>query len=225
MEKLQQLLKSKNVALVGSSNHLKRSGDKIDGFEVVIRFNMALPTIENSVYIGGKTDIIACNHHVSKAIIDQNYERYIRKNFVSLEYCDRFKAYLATKLPAILTRGKVGTSLIKNKIIGIEGKPRQFCNKVIENVGKKYPKLRGLKINKKPRMGFYLVCILISLKIKPTLFYFDIAKPSYKKFYGTKQFYDEKAKSKKPKTHDIRTECLILKKLLKLNLININKND
>ena len=221
MDKLKSLLFNdkipKKVAIVGSSNNLQDYGKLIDEHDIVIRFNLAHPTRDKFAQLGSKMDILACNCHVTNAVMRANLNSYINKNFINKDYADKFLKYISEKDPLFICRGGLDTLKEKKSVVDIPRQGVEFCNNFLRKRSKKYPKLAKFKFIKPPRLGFHLVCLLIKLRIKPTLFYFDIKKPSHSKFYNIK-----KLKTKKL-CHDIQIECDILKQFLKLGLIKTPK--
>ena len=71
-------LDSKNIAIVGSSQRIlnNKSGNFIDNFDLVLRFNAA-PTSKYEEFVGKNTNIIACNFLI---FTDQHREELIKEN-------------------------------------------------------------------------------------------------------------------------------------------------
>ena len=71
-------LDSKNIAIVGSSQRIlnNKSGNFIDNFDLVLRFNAA-PTSKYEEFVGKNTNIIACNFLI---FTDQCREELIKEN-------------------------------------------------------------------------------------------------------------------------------------------------
>jgi hypothetical protein len=196
---------NQKVAIVGSSKNLKDHGPKIDQFDHVIRFNLAFPT--DTKKLGRKTTAVACNVHVSNALLRKSVTSYIRRKIITKEYASNLLKYHAQQNPIYICRANSVANPYKHNVIKIpHHKSKNFCNTILKKIGVK------TLLRKEPRLGFHLVCAMIDLKIYPTLFYFDIEKPNSAKYYSNLN---------NPVCHDVCNEGIILKSLENMKLVKV----
>lgn len=202
LAKLHDVLRGKSIAIVGSSPNLGKHGEAIDAHDLVLRFNLASP-INREEALGTRTDIVACNCHVSSRLPNRSLSLYIKKKYITKNAATALLEHLKLQDPVYLCRAN-GISKKPNIINISQSGSRNFCNKILKNVGIK------LQLRKEPRLGFHVICLLIKLGIKPSVFYFDIAKPSQAKYYCS---------DKKSPYHDIVTEGKALMQISAKGLI------
>lgn len=211
MNVIQDLTKNKTVAVIGSSDNLKkRNGVLIDGHEVIIRFNLAFPV--SSTHLGTKTTILACNCHVSKAILKENLNKYF--THIKKGYGKKVLNYYKKQNPQYICRRSEPVDGIdsKKRVAYISADALDYCNNVVQNLSKQFKNLSGHKLKRQPRLGFHMVCILVDNGVVPSIFGMDISNPSHKKFYAESRFA-------KRECHDIESECKILSLFVKNKLV------
>ena len=78
----EKLLNGKSVAIVGNSGKVLHSnhGEAIDAHDAVIRFNWA-PSEGYEAQVGTKTTIRISNTHFLKAVIDEEFDKKMSKNY------------------------------------------------------------------------------------------------------------------------------------------------
>lgn len=202
---LKDLFTNKTVALVGSAPSLKEYGELIDSFDIVVRFNLGYPTIPEK--LGTKTDVLCSNCHVAPAVLKHSFGNYIRKGTITREYAENYSKYMKSEKPFMVCRNNSIRNNPQKKIFHLTHSGSiTFCDNFLKKM--KIP-CRSVKW---PRMGYHLVCYLVNLGIKPTLFYFDITNPSGKKYYNPKPT--------KMVCHDAKVETKVLNILSDKGLIS-----
>ena len=159
-----------NVAIVGSSSSLKdeESGECIDSFDEVIRFNRS-PTEGWEKYVGSKTTIRAANNHVFANV---------KHNVGGDENCEEWKPEgQPTNFIKNLKNQKI---LLLNKDSSAWGKKQEHIDPTSTAFLGDYicAELYGGVMS--PSVGYAFISMVIMNGIKPTLFGFGLLESANK---------------------------------------------
>jgi hypothetical protein len=205
-------LDAKNIAIVGSSQRIlnNKSGNLIDNFDLVLRFNAA-PTNTYEVFVGKNTNIIACN---SLIFTDQCREELIKENKDPL-------FILKQKNKIIVAIVENDFEIIKKnifKFVDNSNKVFLFDNKLNNilrfHVVSKYnffKKFYFYKYGPKLSIGLIILSIINILKIKSAFFGFDLNKNKNNMQY---YYYTPKIEDHENTAHDFELENKLIKKIL-----------
>jgi hypothetical protein len=205
-------LDAKNIAIVGSAQRIlnNKSGNLIDNFDLVLRFNAA-PTNTYEVFVGKNTNIIACN---SLIFTDQCREELIKENKDPL-------FILKQKNKIIVAIVENDFEIIKKnifKFVDNSNKVFLFDNKLNNilrfHVVSKYnffKKFYFYKYGPKLSIGLIILSIINILKIKSAFFGFDLNKNKNNMQY---YYYTPKIEDHENTAHDFELENKLIKKIL-----------
>jgi hypothetical protein len=205
-------LDAKNIAIVGSAQRIlnNKSGNLIDNFDLVLRFNAA-PTNTYEVFVGKNTNIIACN---SLIFTDQCREELIKENKDPL-------FILKQKNKIIVAIVENDFEIIKKnifKFVDNSNKVFLFDNKLNNilrfHVVSKYnffKKFYFYKYGPKLSIGLIILSIINILKIKSAFFGFDLNKNKNNMQY---YYYTPKIEDHEKTAHDFELENKLIKKIL-----------
>lgn len=205
-------LDAKNIAIVGSAQRIlnNKSGNLIDNFDLVLRFNAA-PTNTYEVFVGKNTNIIACN---SLIFTDQCREELIKENKDPL-------FILKQKNKIIVAIVENDFEIIKKnifKFVDNSNKVFLFDNKLNNilrfHVVSKYnffKKFYFYKYGPKLSIGLIILSIINILKIKSAFFGLDLNKNKNNMQY---YYYTPKIEDHENTAHDFELENKLIKKIL-----------
>lgn len=152
----------KKVIIVGSSDSMlaKNLGNKIDEFDVIVRFNRA-PTLGFEKYVGSRTTHRYCNTHVSK-------NDHIKGQDMQFLPSLRNEVIITDNPITEKQFHKVFDRSCSNKVVSRGNEFKTICTKLGEELGiKKYN-------GHQPSVGLSAICFYINRGFTPTIYGFHI---------------------------------------------------
>jgi len=190
-----------NMVICGSSNSMlnNKSGNQIDNFENIIRFNRA-PTESYEEYVGSKTTIRVLNNHVS-----------LNVKLKTNEFSNSPQSFIPSiKDSKILIIGPGVNLHSVHKTLDSSNDIYLFD---YSKISKLKSNLKIDKLNKQMSVGFCFICLSIISGLKPTIYGFDYNNEN-RTHYWEKRIHHSAA-------HSINGESLYIQKFINEDKIKL----
>jgi hypothetical protein len=212
LNEIKTYLDSKNIAIVGSSQRIlnNKSGNFIDNFDLVIRFNAA-PTSKYEEFVGKNTNIIACNFLI---FTDQCREELIKENkdpLFILKQKDKIIIVIVEKDFEIINKNIFKFVDNSNKVLLFDNKLNNILRFHVISKYNFFKKFYFYKYGSKLSIGLIILSIINILKIKSAFFGFDLNKNKNNMQY---YYYTPKIEDHENTAHDFELENKLIKKIL-----------
>jgi len=205
-------LDSKNIAIVGSAQRIlnNKSGNFIDNFDLVLRFNAA-PTSKYEEFVGKNTNIIACNFLI---FTDQCREELIKENkdpLFILKQKNKIIIVIVEKDFEIINKNIFKFVDNSNKVLLFDNKLNNILRFHVISKYNFFKKFYFYKYGSKLSIGLIILSIINILKIKSAFFGFDLNKNKNNMQY---YYYTPKIEDHENTAHDFELENKLIKKIL-----------
>jgi hypothetical protein len=205
-------LDSKNIAIVGSSQRIlnNKSGNFIDNFDLVLRFNAA-PTSKYEEFVGKNTNIIACNFLI---FTDQCREGLIKENkdpLFILKQKNKIIIVIVEKDFEIINKNIFKFVDNSNKVFLFDNKLNNILRFHVISKYNFFKKFYFYKYGPKLSVGSIILSFISILKIKSSVFGYDLNKNKNDMQY---YYYTPKIEDHEYTAHDFELENKLLKKIL-----------
>jgi hypothetical protein len=205
-------LGSKNIAIVGSAKRIlnNKSGNFIDNFDLVLRFNAA-PTNKYEEFVGKNTNIIACNFLI---FTDQCREELLKENkdpLFILKQKDKIIIVIVEKDFEIINKNIFKFVDNSNKVFLFDNKLNNILRFHIISKYNFFKKFYFYKYGSKLSVGSIILSFISILKIKSSVFGYDLNKNKNNMQY---YYYTSKIEDHENTAHDFELENKLLKKIL-----------
>jgi len=212
LNEIKTYLDSKNIAIVGSSQRIlnNKSGNFIDNFDLVIRFNAA-PTSKYEEFVGKNTNIIACNFLI---FTDQCREELIKENkdpLFILKQKNKIIIVIVEKDFEIINKNIFKFVDNSNKVLLFDNKLNNILRFHVISKYNFFKKFYFYKYGSKLSIGLIILSIINILKIKSAFFGFDLNKNKNNMQY---YYYTPKIEDHENTAHDFELENKLIKKIL-----------
>jgi len=201
------MLKEKSIIIIGSSDVMleNKLGDKINSFDVVVRFNRA-PTSNYEDYVGSKTNIRFVNSHVVKNTPKQNEDLDFLPSIKNQVICSDFNI---NDNDFYKVFDKSCTFKQVNRFDNFKKFKINIINKL--NIDLKMK-------TREPSVGLSAICYYINKGYKPTIYGFHLHDENK----NVSPHYWKK-KLSVGNCHNFSYERKLIKELIKLNYLKLLK--